>query len=1365
MSIAHLGAARRAPSPSPGRLRPLRAGILNIWEYDDQELWFADGRLILRGQNTAGKSKALELLLPFVLDGDIRSERLDPFGSRSKTMYWNLVEFSEERSSAIGYSWVEFGQLDSEGDEHYVTCIVGMRAVRSAGKRVDPWWAVTQARVGVDLDLAPRGIPLTAERFKAALPEGSVVSPSAREHRAAVDRALFGLGPDRYEALLHLLLRLRRPKLSEKLDMGRLGEYLSDALPPLERHRMDSLASAFARLDEDTAEIERLEASAAALGAFLSHYRDHARLQTRLRADAVRSANTRLDKVTETERLQGAERDSAGAALEAIEARRVELSVGIDAMTGQLSGLDMSKVHALHEVERRATDAERHTAARSERAEMDLERSVAALAESEVAESDAASAEERRDKVATAIVALAEAAGLGAEHDMHKGRLLAEPDRSVLAMEGSVERRHQALLAVRTAAAAAGSALERIRSEEASHRRAESALGDAEDAESQARSRLEAAGSSLAEAVEFWAAEWQVSLAGGHAEQVVDEVMAGGQPRAARLLAPARGSLREEQVAAGAERRRLEGRRAEAADERRRVDAEADDAPPARPGRPAARAAGCAPLWACVDFAPELDAVERAGLEAALEAAGLLDALVSPSGAVLDPDTLDTWVAAGRTGSAGTGSAGAGSAGAGSAGDGSVAGGLAGLVPVTAGPLDEATVLAALAAVAGAGANCTSGGKWSVGPLHGAWSKPSAEYVGASARAQARARRVAALLAEIAVLDSDLANLGARDQSLAAELGRLDRAESAWPSADGLRDAVGDLRRTTEGAGVARAALAEAAERLHQARSEGRGAIDALARAEAAAGWAAAGLDEAFDALSRYGSALATLAGDARHALATRSAAVGANARARDAEAMAAAAATQLAEALATSTQARGEADELRRTSGADADAVVTRHRELSAAREAAEAERSALGLARDSAIDRLATARALLSATSDERVEHEAERKRALDALARLGATELAVLALGPIDGELDLAQKTAGLGFARSAYERLREVGVDQAAQDSVSNRFHNQMTTLRAQLGTDFDPYLDTSGGIEVCYATLNGDVVGATALAAALGSQIRRRREALSAEERQLIERHLLTEVGTHLGEQVHAAWSLTKRMNEQLAAHPTRSGVSLRLSWEVASDAGPSAEHAVRLLRQDVRLLDQPDRAALAAFLAERVRAAREDREGADVVERLSAALDYRLWHRFCIFRRSNGRDERLTSRTQGVGSGGEQAKLAHLPLFAATAAYYSSARPDAPHLLMLDEAFAGIDDSQRGDCMAMLVDLDLDMVLTNYSEWGCYPEVPAVAVYHLERTPGRPGVTALRFVWDGQARREDDPWLEAGADATTIRADGDGLFA
>ena len=73
------------------RWRPVRAGIVNLYEYGDQMFEFAGGRLLLRGHNTSGKTKALELLLPFCLDGDISPRKLDPFARSAKDMKWNLV--------------------------------------------------------------------------------------------------------------------------------------------------------------------------------------------------------------------------------------------------------------------------------------------------------------------------------------------------------------------------------------------------------------------------------------------------------------------------------------------------------------------------------------------------------------------------------------------------------------------------------------------------------------------------------------------------------------------------------------------------------------------------------------------------------------------------------------------------------------------------------------------------------------------------------------------------------------------------------------------------------------------------------------------------------------------------------------------------------------------------------------------------------------------------------------------------------------------------------------------------------------------------------------------------------------------------
>jgi recombinational DNA repair ATPase RecF len=77
-------------SPSD-RFRPSRAGVINIWDYTDEEFVFAGGRLVLRGHNGSGKTKALEVLFPFILDGVADARRLDPFSGENRTMKSNLL--------------------------------------------------------------------------------------------------------------------------------------------------------------------------------------------------------------------------------------------------------------------------------------------------------------------------------------------------------------------------------------------------------------------------------------------------------------------------------------------------------------------------------------------------------------------------------------------------------------------------------------------------------------------------------------------------------------------------------------------------------------------------------------------------------------------------------------------------------------------------------------------------------------------------------------------------------------------------------------------------------------------------------------------------------------------------------------------------------------------------------------------------------------------------------------------------------------------------------------------------------------------------------------------------------------------------
>src|ERR1700747_2668604 len=90
------------------RFKPTRAGVINVWDYVDEEWAFADGRLALRGHNGSGKTKALEVLFPFVLDGVADSRRLDPFSGENPPMKSNLLFRAQD--SEYGYTWMEFAR-------------------------------------------------------------------------------------------------------------------------------------------------------------------------------------------------------------------------------------------------------------------------------------------------------------------------------------------------------------------------------------------------------------------------------------------------------------------------------------------------------------------------------------------------------------------------------------------------------------------------------------------------------------------------------------------------------------------------------------------------------------------------------------------------------------------------------------------------------------------------------------------------------------------------------------------------------------------------------------------------------------------------------------------------------------------------------------------------------------------------------------------------------------------------------------------------------------------------------------------------------------------------------------------------------
>ena len=160
--------------------------------------------------------------------------------------------------------------------------------------------------------------------------------------------------------------------------------------------------------------------------------------------------------------------------------------------------------------------------------------------------------------------------------------------------------------------------------------------------------------------------------------------------------------------------------------------------------------------------------------------------------------------------------------------------------------------------------------------------------------------------------------------------------------------------------------------------------------------------------------------------------------------------------------------------------------------------------------------------------------------------------------------------------------------------------------------------------------------------------------------------------------------------------------------------------------------------------AERARAdAESSGMGGSLIDQLARALDYRRWHRFRVQRHQDCQWRKLS----GPASSGERALGLTVPLFAAIASFYGQGgSPLAPRLMLLDEAFAGIDDSARAHCMGLIREFDLDFVITSEREWACYAELPGVSICQLQRREGVDAVFVSRWTWDGRAKRsERDP--------------------
>ncbi|MFI5530980.1 TIGR02680 family protein [Kitasatospora sp. NPDC051853] len=1394
-----------------GRYRLHRAGIRNVWQYDEQEFAFGDGRLLLRGKNGAGKSKALELLLPFLLDGDTRA--LDATGTGRTTLTWLMLD-GFEQTNRLGYLWVEFRRADEDGEdgEQFLTLGAAIRASKSANT-AKPYFFTTTRRIGHDLQLAEAGQPLPLDRLRASVGTDQVQERAA-DHRAWVARELFGITDSaRYRNLTQLLHRLRRPTIGDRIESGGLVAVLSETLPGLDEEVIERVARNLDDLDNVRGDLGRLEKTDAALGHFLGGYRGY--LHGVLRRRAVR-VGEELGQLGDRRKAAG----EAGKLVAELTAGEITATEARDRLRqeqedakAELDALRLSTGYrSLQELgERRSTVAALRTAAGSAFTGWQLAHGAAEAAGATVS-AGAERVGTALRRLGSAHAELGEAADRSATGRAHLGEPAAAPvtvlaaaaeeelpapdgdslllcrervrafdpaavaqalhgwDGQLAAAEPVVRARQRTvgelagLLAL--ARTAADAAREADREREHLENRTEEAA-----AETERRRRLVVAASDLyAAEVSAWAGRLE-SLAevplgavralvarDGAADATFTERALPAETRedvetaADQALAGTVEQLSEDRGGARLRVRELAADIGSLEREKDEWEQRSDPEPPPSRYRDTDRPpATGAPLYRLVDFADGLTAADRAGLEAALEAGGLLDAWVTAEGTVIDPLTRDTVLAPGRAAVAGP----------------TVATVLRPVaVPgavVTEHQITEHQITELLRTIAlvppgmpfdPAGHSAISAdGRWWLGVAQGAYAKPRAEYLGTEVRAATRRRRIAELAEQIGVAQEQLALAELHLRKLTDRLSELTTALRRRPKAQGLTEAWADLTAAGRAESALLRATATAAGAANQARAA---SAEARRQAEAAATAHALptdpqALDAVRDALRDLTAGLARLREDLR-----------------------------AADITAAAHREEIDGYEQARARLADAESGYRRHRgELASARRALRTLEEAVGTSEHELLDRedrigrrldaaaveLPKSERTLAQLHDRRVRAE---QAELVSRAELSAQETEVIDSGrALRTALATPEVLRGAGLADHAAEltaadpahsdvraRLKALhaltdvcrrALDTERRDVSGTTLLNRFNDLRDQLAGGYDAALEELDGIMVCHLVDDLGQHDVALVGERIAGQAAEARSRLTEREHEVFQRFLTGELGDNLSRQVLSAGALVAALNDTLRSVRTSHGLGVELDWRLADTVDADVRAAVELLRSPSGLRTREQSEQLREVLQRRIEDARRADPGAGYTAHLRTALDYRTWFTFqpwVINEAATVRRRKFSGRT-GL-SQGEQRVLSYLVLFAAAAAHFTTlaeAAPQVPRLILLDDAFAKVDEPTHARLGRILVDLDLDFVLTSERLMGNWPDVPSLHIYECLRDPGHRGVATLHYAWNGRNRR------------------------
>ncbi len=258
-----------------------RAGFISYWNYDEEIFDFANGKMLIRGANGTGKSVTTQSLFPFLLDGKKSPERFDSFGSNARNIKDYLL--GDEHSNTeekTGYLFLEYRQ---KGTGKFITTGIGLQY--KPGKNDLGFWGFViwdSRRIGMDFLLYEKilnqggeevTIPLSRQKLEKRIGNGGEIVSGQKEYMALVNKHLFGFETlENYDGLIKLLIQLRGAKLSNDTKPTKIYDILTNALPELTNEDLATLSETIENMDQHKQDLEQYEGHQKALNAVCKQY-------------------------------------------------------------------------------------------------------------------------------------------------------------------------------------------------------------------------------------------------------------------------------------------------------------------------------------------------------------------------------------------------------------------------------------------------------------------------------------------------------------------------------------------------------------------------------------------------------------------------------------------------------------------------------------------------------------------------------------------------------------------------------------------------------------------------------------------------------------------------------------------------------------------------------------------------------------------------------------------------------------------------------------------------------------------------------------------------------------------------------------